>query len=75
MVGARDSEGTILYERNETALKHGAAVEETTPDPHEAYAPFPHWELGRPDGWDTLPCEPLEEVALEGRHDRPAHDL
>jgi uncharacterized cupin superfamily protein len=55
MIGARNEEGTILYERNETALKHGAGVEQTTPDPFEAYAPFPHWELGRPDYWDALP--------------------
>jgi uncharacterized cupin superfamily protein len=55
MIGARSEEGTILYERNETALKHGAGVERTTPDPLEAYAPFPHWELGRPDEWDDLP--------------------
>lgn len=55
MIGARKEEGTILYERNEAALKHGAGVERTTPDPSEAYAPFPHWELGRPDCWDALP--------------------
>lgn len=55
MIGARNEEGTILYERDETALKHGAGVEQMTPDPFEAYAPFPHWELGRPDYWDALP--------------------
>jgi quercetin dioxygenase-like cupin family protein len=55
MVGARDPERTILYERNENALKYGAAVEKTTSDPFEAYAPFPHWQLGRPDEWDELP--------------------
>jgi uncharacterized cupin superfamily protein len=55
MVGARDPDGTILYERNEAALRHGAAVEETTPDPQQAYAPFPHWRVGRPDGWAALP--------------------
>ena len=55
MVGARPPKGTILYERNQTALKHGAGVETTTPDPLEAYAPFPHWRIGRPDRWDELP--------------------
>jgi quercetin dioxygenase-like cupin family protein len=55
MIGGRDPEGTIVYERNETALRHGAGVEQTTSDPFEAYAPFPHWELGRPEGWDVLP--------------------
>jgi quercetin dioxygenase-like cupin family protein len=55
MVGARDPERTILYQRNESALRYGAAVEKTTSDPFEAYAPFPHWQLGRPDEWDELP--------------------
>lgn len=55
MVGARSAEGTILYARNEAALEHGAGVDQDTPSPHEAYAPFPHWQLGRPDGWDDLP--------------------
>jgi len=30
-------------------------VEQDTPSPHEAYAPFPHWQLGHPDNWDDLP--------------------
>ena len=55
MVGARAPEGSILYPRDETALKHSAGVEEDTPSPHEAYAPFPHWQLGRPDAWGQLP--------------------
>ena len=55
MVGARTEEGTILYPRNDVALKHGAGVEQDTPSPHEAYAPFPHWQLGHPDNWDDLP--------------------
>ena len=45
--GARSEEGTILYPCDET--------ERETPSPHEAYAPFPHWRLGRPDRWDELP--------------------
>ena len=55
MIGARTDDGTILDPRDETALKHGAGVEEDTPSPHAAYARFPHWRLERPDGWDELP--------------------
>lgn len=55
MVGARTDDGTILYPRDDVALKHSAGVEQDTPSPHEAYAPFPHWRIGRPDGWDDLP--------------------
>jgi uncharacterized cupin superfamily protein len=55
MLGARTDEGTILYARNETALKHGAGVEQDTPSPDKAYAPFPHWQIGRPESWDELP--------------------
>ena len=55
MVGARDEDGTILYPRDATALKHGAGVEEDTPSPSEAYAPFGHWRLARPDVWEELP--------------------
>ena len=54
-VGARFEDGTILYPRDETALKHGAGVEQDTPSPREAYAPFGHWVLGRPVSWDELP--------------------
>ena len=38
-LGARG--GTILYARNETALRHDAGVEVETDTPAEAYAPFP----------------------------------
>jgi uncharacterized cupin superfamily protein len=55
MVGARTDEGTILYPRDETALEHGAGVEEDTEHPRVAYAPFGHRRLGRPDVWDELP--------------------
>jgi uncharacterized cupin superfamily protein len=55
MVGARTEGGTILYPRDNVALKHGAGVEQDTPSPQEAYAPFPHWQPGRPDDWDELP--------------------
>lgn len=55
MVGARSREGTILYPRDETALKHGAGAETDTEQPSVAYSPFGHWRLGRPDAWDELP--------------------
>jgi uncharacterized cupin superfamily protein len=55
MVGARDREGTILYPRDDIALKHGAGVEEDTEQPQVAYSPFGHARLGRPDAWDELP--------------------
>ena len=55
MVGARPEGRTLHYPRDETALRHGAGVEESTPSPHEAYAPHPHWRPGRPETWDTLP--------------------
>ena len=53
--GDEREDGTILYPRDETALKHGAGVEQDTPSPREAYAPFGHWVLGRPVSWDELP--------------------
>jgi uncharacterized cupin superfamily protein len=55
MVGARTEAGTIFYPRDETALSRAAGVEEGTPLPQEAYAPFAHWRLGRPDSWSDLP--------------------
>jgi uncharacterized cupin superfamily protein len=55
MVGARTEEGTILYPRDDVALKHGAGVEVETNQPRQAYSPFGHWTIGRPDEWDELP--------------------
>jgi uncharacterized cupin superfamily protein len=55
MVGARSDEGTILYPRDDTALARGAGVEQDTPSPQEAYAPYSHWRLGRPERWEELP--------------------
>jgi uncharacterized cupin superfamily protein len=55
MVGARSPDGTILYPRDETALAREAGVEQDTPSPQEAYAPYGHWRLGRPERWDELP--------------------
>jgi len=39
-VGNRVGPDVILYPRDETALKHGAGVEQETPEPKEAYARF-----------------------------------
>ena len=39
-VGARAGEG-IVYPASELAQRHDAGVEKETPDPREAYAPFP----------------------------------
>ncbi|HEU5476639.1 MAG TPA: cupin domain-containing protein [Gaiellaceae bacterium] len=55
MTGARREGKTILYPLAERARAHGAGVETETNDPMEAYAPFPHWRLGRPDAWHRLP--------------------
>ena len=54
-VGRRDGGGTILYARDETALRQGAGVETDTDSPADAYKPFPKWESGRPSSWDSLP--------------------
>jgi uncharacterized cupin superfamily protein len=55
MVGARTEDGTILYPRDDMALRHGAGVETDTEDPRVAYSPFGHSRPGRPDSWDELP--------------------
>jgi uncharacterized cupin superfamily protein len=55
MTGARREGDTIVYPRSETALGRGAGVEEETPSPAEAYAAFPHWQVGRPGAWPGLP--------------------
>lgn len=47
--------GTIVYERNDVALSHGAGVEEETDTPSVAYEPFPKWEEGFPAFWNDLP--------------------
>ena len=54
-VGRRGEGGTILYARDDTALRHDAGVEAETDTPSEAYEPFPKWASGRPGGWDSLP--------------------
>jgi uncharacterized cupin superfamily protein len=55
MVGARGGEKRIVYPNSDVARRHGAAVETETSSPAEAYASFPHWQRGRPPGWDVLP--------------------
>ena len=40
MVGSRRPDEKIRYPVEDVALKHGAGVEQETPDPKEAYAPF-----------------------------------
>lgn len=54
-LGRRGEGGTILYARDETALRHGAGVGQDADTPAEAYEPFPKWESGRPVDWDSLP--------------------
>jgi len=55
MTGARDPEKTILYPRSEAARARRAGVERETSSPNDAYAPFPRWTVGRPEGWNRLP--------------------
>ena len=55
MTGARTQDGSIVYPVSELAQSHGAGVETETSSPVEAYAPFRHWQPGRPAGWDLLP--------------------
>jgi uncharacterized cupin superfamily protein len=55
MTGARRDGDSIVYPRSDTARAHDAGVETETSDAGEAYAPFAHWGLGRPDTWPGLP--------------------
>jgi uncharacterized cupin superfamily protein len=55
MTGGRSREKRIVYPGSELARRHGAGVETETSSPAEAYAPFPHWQPERPDGWNGLP--------------------
>ena len=55
MTGARRDGGTILYPHSQAARARDAGVETETDSPREAYAPFGHWRLGRPDAWADLP--------------------
>lgn len=55
MTGARRDGDTIVYPESEMAQTHGAGVETETPSAHDAYAPFGHWRLDRPEAWGELP--------------------
>jgi uncharacterized cupin superfamily protein len=55
-VGSRIGPDVILYPRDETALRHGAGVDQDTPSPKEAYARFT-----RP-----APAVPFREEFLSG---------
>jgi uncharacterized cupin superfamily protein len=54
-VGARHDPEKLHYPASELAARYGAAAEEDTPDPGQAYARFNRPEPGRPDSWDALP--------------------
>ena len=55
MTGARTREKSIVYPSSEPARRRGAGVETETTSASEAYEPFPHWQPGRPEGWNDLP--------------------
>jgi uncharacterized cupin superfamily protein len=55
MTGARREGKTIAYPVAAHALARGAGVETETNEPGQAYAPFSHWRVGRPDAWPQLP--------------------
>jgi len=55
MAGSRRHPGSAVYPRNELALRHGAGVEQETDRSKEAYAPYPPWQLGRPESFEGLP--------------------
>jgi uncharacterized cupin superfamily protein len=55
MAGRRTREKSIVYPDSEPARRRGAGAETETSSPAEAYAPFPHWQPERPDGWYGLP--------------------
>ena len=59
MAGARREGSSIVYPRNELALRHGAGVETETQEPREAYAPFPKWQDGPPESWAGTAVERL----------------
>jgi uncharacterized cupin superfamily protein len=48
MMGARGGERGLFYTRAAVAVRRGAAAAEETPSAREAYAPFGHWQPGRP---------------------------
>jgi uncharacterized cupin superfamily protein len=56
MVGARSEDEELFYPVSELAQRHGAGVEEATPDPKVAYAPYPRSVRARPEP-RSLPWE------------------
>jgi uncharacterized cupin superfamily protein len=54
-VGARTGSEGLLYPVDEVAAKHGASVERETPEPREAYAPYPREPLFQPYREGDLP--------------------
>ena len=55
MTGVRRDDEQLLYPASELAARYGAAAEEETPDPKQAYAPFEPPQRGRPEHWRRLP--------------------
>jgi uncharacterized cupin superfamily protein len=55
MTGARTREKRTTYPRSEVALRHSAGAEQETSSAAEAYAAFPHWQLGRGVTGNDLP--------------------
>lgn len=55
MAGARSEDEQLLYPVSELAARYRASVEEETPDPKQAYAPFEGAQRGRPSYWGRLP--------------------
>jgi uncharacterized cupin superfamily protein len=53
--GARRAGRPIRYPVAEVALRHGAGVEQETPNPREAYAGYDHERMERPASWSELP--------------------
>jgi uncharacterized cupin superfamily protein len=49
--GNRRDDLERIYPRSETALRHDASSETTTPEPERRGT----WEVRRPEGWDELP--------------------
>ncbi len=54
-VGSRTAGRELLYPVNAVATRHGACVETETPDPREAYAPYPRDPLFQPYRKGDLP--------------------
>jgi uncharacterized cupin superfamily protein len=57
MAGARSGDERLFYPVAEIAARYGAAADEETAEPKQAYAPYEaEWpQPGRPAYWDELP--------------------